>query len=433
MLLETIIESPTDSYIKAERYINDGSPSGFSVLHTTSEQTCPKSAIKYFPMKCIIFSEDIQMEDIGNGKKQYINNNCMYVHPDMQGEFLTANSDKLNIDNELLVAPTASGRTVFVPDKQIFIKLTYLGYLGRIVRHMNRNMITSACEVTKQLINASEAGKLNKAFSILREDYGRIAYIPKQLIKNDKIDLPVNNKGFYEWGVLFREFKPFPYADDEEYLIPFFSLFSYEYDPTTNLQVAPQDKPLLIQLYEKQEMSIDEFLLKDILFPVFSSYFDSLIHAGIELEAHAQNLLLTINKDYKVKRIVCRDFESAARDIPLMDYFGIKHSNLNSYKCNYIHNEMAYNIYPQYYINHSFMFDYKLGEYLVTPILDLAYKYEKFNYNSLVYEIKKFTNSYISILPKGYFPKEWCHYANINWEFEKKKREYIWSENPKYR
>jgi len=433
MHLGDLLDKSYQGYINAERYLNNGSPSGFSDTHTTSAYTHPKSATPSFKLKNIRFEPNILVETIGRLNTKYGDDGCIFIHPDIisTGELLK--NIIYSVEGELLVAPTASGRTVLALEDKYFIKLAYPTYLGRLVRHMSGEIVRSAFEVTKQLVAALETKKPNSAFSILREDFGRVAHVPTANSTYNGIPLPLNANGYYELGVLFRELEPFPYIDEEEYLVPFFALFAQEHDPVTQLPAVRQDKPLLIQLFEKQDKSMHDFLLNDILFPLFNTYFDALIYAGVELEAHAQNMLLTIDKDCKVKRIVCRDLESAGRDVPVMEYMGIEHTKHGDYKYNIIGSTEPGQKYPKYYINHSFMFDFKLGEYLVTPIIDLAQTYGSLDRSRLENEIKEFNHQFINKLPSGFFPPDWCHYENVNWSQERKERTYIWQDNPKYR
>lgn len=433
MLIEEFVNGLNVGFIKAERYLNDGSLSGFDKLNTTSKATCPRGPSSSFKLQQIRFIENVYFEDIGEYKPDYIKAGCMFIHPDMLNEQGLLNKTSYLVNDELIVAPTASGRTVLALKENYFIKLTYTDYLGRLIRHMNSEIVHSANEVTKQLIVATKTKNLSKSFSFLREDFGRVAYIPKKLFVSNKIELPFNDNDCYEWGVLFRESKPFPYIEEKEFIIPFFSLFSIEYDPQTGEQTKHQDKPLLVQLYEKQNKPISNFLLNDILFPLFNTYFDALIYAGVELEAHSQNMLLTISEDYSIKRIVCRDLESAGRDVPLMERIGLDFNKYGNYKYNTIKPIEVDQKYQKYYINHSFMFDYKLGEYIVTPLIELAHNYEPFDRKQLQNKIKEFNSQFIEKLPSNFFPDDWCSYENINWELEKKARVYIWHNNPKYR
>jgi hypothetical protein len=358
----------------------------------------------------------------------------MFVHPDMLEPNYLVNDGGYSIEGTVTVAPTASGRTVLVLGEGYFVKLAYLTYLGRLVRHINKEMVLSACEVTKQLVAALQTNRLNPAFSILRESCGRVAHIPiGKFGHSATAALPRNENACYEWGVLFRECRPFPYVGEDELLIPFFALFSEEFSPSTGLPVASQDKPLLIQLFENQNRSIEEFLLDEILYPLFNTYFDALIFAGVELEAHAQNMLLTIDLRGAVKRIVCRDFESAGRDVPVMEHMGIDYVRHGSYKYNTIRPKERGQKYPKYYINHSFMFDFKLGQYLVTPLIELANQYYPFDRAALAKRIKEFTRQFIDKLPGDFFPPDWCSYDSTNWDREGRLREYIWHDDPKYR
>lgn len=434
MKIEEIINSPIYGYLKLERYVNDGSPSGFSI-NTTKNDTSPKSKNHFFTLKVIKFKEKLEYVDVGNKNLVY-QPNTMIIHPDMLENKILKKFDYDVID-EINVAPTASGRTVLCLENNHFIKLAYLDYLGRIIRHMQLDKIQSACEVTSQLIKVAKNPNTNKKFSFLREDAGRVVRIPLngvEVCEKDKIPQTCLNNNTYEWGILFREFKPYPYIDEIEYLIPFFSLFSKEYLPEKN-EINVNHELIIIQLFKKQTKNIYDFLLEDILFPLFNTYFDALIYGGIELEAHAQNMLISIGNDYKVKRIVCRDLESAGRDIDLMKHFNIQYnSSVIDYKYNYRKPKNENQKYDKYTITHSFMFDFKLGEYIVTPLLNAVKQvYNDLDIELIRMRIKRFNAKFIEKLPNDFFPSDWCTYDSINFEKTNTERVYIWHDNPKYR
>lgn len=170
------------------------------------------------------------------------------------------------------------------------------------------------------------------------------------------------------------------------------------------------------------------------MYPLFNTYFDALIYAGVELEAHAQNMLLSVDENEHVLRIVCRDLESAGRDIPLMEHFHISNKANVSYKRNELLPKQEGQKYAKYYITHSFMFDFKLGEYLVSKILKIAGNYdETFSMPIAQEKIKQFNKQFIDKLPDNFFPPDWCDYEKVNFEKTKKPRVYIWHDNPKYR
>ena len=438
MRIEEFTTNTLEAFIKAERYMNDGSPSGFSDINTTSIQTCPRSSLKSFSIHQIMFEQEVLIKDIGLAKKAQYGENTMFVHPDMISHKFLSGLNYNECDN-IVVAPTASGRTVIaLTDEPFFIKMAYPLCLGRLTRHMGFDKITSACEVTKHLIRAVETGKTNERFAFLREDYGRVAYFPlspNNVLESDRVpDSNVQN-GLYEWGVLFREFRPFPYIEKKECLIPFFALFGQEYDPIIKGKKAEQDEPLIIQLFKKQSnCNLEEFLLEKVLFPLFDTYFDALLFAGIELEAHAQNMLISIDCNHQISRIVCRDLESAGRDATLMDYIGLQYDKKTAYKYNVLSPKKEDQKYPKWQINHSFMFDFKLGEYIVSPLLARCKKYlTDTTTDKICKQIKQYNKKYIDKLPDNFFPPDWCDYANQNFEQDGGTREYIWHEIPKYR
>ena len=290
--------------------------------------------------------------------------------------------------------------------------------------------------MTNLLVNAVESGQVNSKFAFLREDKGRVILLNKKNLFIKNISSTEYAEKGYEYGVIVREGRPYPYIDKKENLIPFFALFSKEYYPVTGELIGPTNsyEPLLIQLYKKQSKYMMDFMLEDIVYPLFNTYFDALIYAGVELEAHAQNMLLSVDENGHVLRIVCRDLESAGRDIPLMEHFHICDKEQVSYKRNELLPKQEGQKYAKYYITHSFMFDFKLGEYLVSKILKTAEDYDAtFSVQTAQDKIKKFNKQFIEKLPADFFPLDWCDYAKVNYEKTKQPRVYVWHDNPKYR
>lgn len=416
MQLEEYRESPLNAYLKCERYINDGSPSKNNI--TTSEITSPKSIHKDFKLNLVNFSTDIT-EDLGHNIS-VIPSKAIYIHPDvLKNGFLR--DQQYDILDEIIVEPTSSGRTVLSKNTMplYFVKLAYPKCLGRLTRHMGKEKILSACEVTDRLMCAIDNNKMNSKFALLKENQGRIARI-------------ILNNQSYELGMMIREYSPYPYSSTEEFIMPFFSLFSSEYIPGTK-ETNNNHIPFLRQFYDNQTKGANDFLLEEIIFPLYDCYFDALLKAGIELEAHAQNMLLTFDNDFKIKRIICRDLESAGRDITLMERLGIPYDLNIEYKSNQLFPKEGNDKYEKWYVNHSFMFDFKLGEYIITPLILCAVKcIPGVNKEELINSIKEYNNQYIEKLP-DFFPPDWCHYSNENFEKTGNKKVYMWSDNPKYR
>ncbi len=412
MNYKKIFIEPEKTYIHMERYVNDGSPSGFS-KNTTSEKTKPTGNYESFPLSIIQFDESIKVVCVGSSKYDNLQNNCIFCHPDnLSQNIMLKNKKHWKEIGQVIVAPTASGRTVkCLEGEKYFIKLDYIGMLGRIPRNLDFQRVQSACEVTNIIKDAIMDGKMNHRFSLLLEDCGRVAYLP-------------NGDGtYYEMGYVIRDSKPFCKEQDSEslFLVPMFSLF---YEDKNSLN----DKPLLIQFFENQTKDVHEYLFDDVIAPLINVYFDTLEHCGLCLEAHSQNMLVAIDKQCHIKYIVARDMESVDKDLPLREFLGLSNNQIKAtkYKCL---RKSDYN----YQIKHSFMYDFKLGKYTLSPILDLfKKKYANFDEKIILNKIKELVNLRAKDLPKDYFPNVWYDYDDIVHN-QKEKRPYRAHEDLRYR
>lgn len=408
MRLDRIIKDKERAYIYMERYVNNGSPSGFDRKNTSSKYTAPRGKFPNFNLLVLRFDESIEIKTIGKDV-DIIDERCVFCHPDNLNDAIFKEiHEHFDIVGCVQVAPTASARTVKLLGTDYFVKLDYMGFLGRIKRNLDYQHLLSAYEVTRDMCNGIDNGIYNEKFGVLKENKGRVAY------------LPLKDGGFYEFGYLIREAYPHHRLNDEElYLIPAFSLFSKDL-------YAPKYKPILLQLYERSDKNINDFAFYDILGPIIDCYFDALINHGFGIEAHAQNTLIAINSKYQIKLIVFRDMESVDKDLPLRNYLGVLSPiEALKYKCL---REDDYN----YTIKHSFMFDFKLGEYLLSPIIELLSTINGFDRSNIIEKVKNKSQSYISRLPNGYFPNVWYNYENRQFK-EGEKRPYISHNNPKYR
>jgi len=397
----------SNSFLYLERYVNDGSPSGFSAKFTTSEKTSPFSQNESFHLCSIELPNTIKILNFGN-EPDFFKKWQMLVHPDMIENPLFSICTKID-HMSAVVAPTASGRTVKMLDGEgWFLKLNYMGLIGRIDRQLGADQACSAIEVSREIEKAIVENRLPKFFSFFRELFGRVVKMPC-------------NGSLYDWGIVLRE--PFPYSATsyKGLLIPGFSLFSKDRN-------VPSQETVLIQLASAQNKKIEDFLFEDIIAPIYDCYFGLLTSCGLQLEAQAQNILLMVDSDFRVVSIVARDAESIDKDISLMSDLGISNNYTTSgYKCLY---RGQYN----YQIMHSFMFDFKLGEYLISPIIQEAARHFKIIVSDLQQRIRSYNQKYIHKLPHDFFPSDgnWYSYANIvhNRGIE---RPYISNSNPKYR
>lgn len=387
-----------DSYLYLERYVNNGSPSGFTKVYTVSDSTQPSSLTKGFYLHELKVGSTSAIKDYG--RKPAFFKWDMLTHPDMEAYV----DDAIVCRQALYVSPTASSRTVkCIEDSGWFVKLAYKGLIGRIDRRIREQQAISSVEVSSIIENAINKNIVSNKLYFLREPFART------ITHNDET-----------WGIVLREAQPYPHNQKIKFQIPAFSLFSKD-------QHNPSDPSIIVQLIQYHKITdIESYLLENILFPIYDSYFTLLISCGLQLECHAQNTLFAIDDNFNIVGIVAKDAESIDKDLHLMDTLGINHDIKSlDYKCL---NKTDYN----YQIMHSFMFDFKLGEYLVSPIINEVAAHFVISTDSIQQRIKTHNQQYIKQLPKDFFPDEWYYYENILHD-RTKKRPYISKNNPKYR
>jgi len=330
----------------------------------------------------------------------------MLIHPDM----LTIDILAPYIQEKgkgFKAAPTASGRTVKLLDTHnSFLKLNYPQLLGRIERHLAKKHALTSLEVSSFIGQTIDEKKLPDYFYFMRDVSAKVAELPY-------------NGALYEWGVIEREPFPSPYNADIKFIIPGFSMFSTDI-------IHPEDESLICQLINKQNKSAADFLFDNVFAPVFSCFFTCLLTCGLQLEVHAQNTLFGIDEDFNIIGVIFKDAESVDKDLTLMEYLGINMSfKSDDYKCI---REGMYN----YQILHSYMFDFKLGEYLISPLIDKVSAHYDVNVKNLEGRIKEYNSQYIQELPRDFFPTDWYSYPN-NLLDRTKRRPYVAHKNPKYR
>ncbi len=132
-----------------------------------------------------------------------------------------------------------------------------------------------------------------------------------------------------------------------------------------------------------------------------------------------------------VKGAVIRDFESFDKDLNIMRQLGIDSEfETITEKVN------DSSDLQKYMRRNSFLFDFKFGEYFLSPLLEYCRKkFSQIDVDMMVQEIKKFSRSYIRKLPEDFFPKDkWYSYEKV--EFDRSTDERPWiinNEMPKYR
>lgn len=358
--------SPMEKTIYCERYINNGSPSGFTFVNTTSVGTRAFDKVASIKIPIIEFNSSKKFTYYGE-KLNFIDDNQLIIHPDMLN-FIS--NDDIREINYIDAIPLASNRTVFIPKFNKYIKLQYNGLIGRIERFISLNHINHSMVVNKIL---HDINWNNTALHFFPEEHARI----------------YRQSNGNTIGMIIRDINVLP--NSKGIIVPAFSLFSIDKN-------SPKDSSILCQLINRTTMDKNEFILSQFIQPAISLYFKILLETGLQIEAHAQNICYIIS-DLNID-IAVRDFESIDKDLEIVpdlnNQFNIK------YKC-------FDKTSQDYAKRHSFMFDFKLGEYLFTPILNEAEK-ASCNIKYIIDQTKQIVNTYISLLPNDFFPLN-CWYS----------------------
>ncbi len=416
MLLAEILNNYPSVSQRIERYLNDGSPSGFTTIYTTSPETSPFGIVSWFhPFICIAPQENFKtFGSIPNWAGEFFTNgeNWIIVHPDMADNiFFRQNNLKILIDKGLKVSPTASGRTVQILNRQPqdFIKLHYEGILGRVRRELPYNKAIGGPETSIIISKAIDDKILPKELSLLREPGARVLESELEGVNT-------------QWGMVWRESNPYALTSDEaKYLLPAFSLFSFD-------RQATHEFPILKQIIDFTKSDPEKYVFELLISPMLKCYFELILKLGLQAEWNAQNLLIAFNKDFTQTKFVMRDLESVDKDITMMEQLNIKHDfESYPYKCLF---KEQYN----YAIKHSFMYDFKLGDYILEPLAIFLYKYYKVNFNNSLMRIKVIAQQHIDKLPSDFFPKDkWFTFEKVLVDQSISDRPYLEHDNPKFR
>jgi IucA / IucC family len=416
MLLHDILTDPITTRPYVERYLNDGSPSGFSTEYTTSPETSPFGLTPWFhPYICIApidFCRTFGEIPSWAGAPFSQLNNWVIVHPDMSTNKVFRNKYlKIYKDEDLRVVPTASGRTVQIINKEDrdYIKLHYAGILGRVRRDLPYKKSIAGPELSKIIVQAIDKKLIDSRISLLRESGARVLEI---VLRGKRV----------EWGMVWRENSHYcNELDATKYVFPAFSLFSLD-------RLAIADHPILKQIVDYRSANPEEFVIDTLISPMIKCYFDLVLRLGLQPEWNAQNLLIGFDKNLSPSKFILRDIESIDKDLTMMDSLKIEH-DFESYpfKCIY---RSQYN----YTIKHSFMYDYKFGEYILDPLLLFLNKYFGSDLDKSRHKVKEIAKEYIDELPADFFPKgKWFVFDRVLVDQSISKRPYLELLNPKFR
>jgi hypothetical protein len=400
-----------------ERYVNDGSPSGFTEKHRTKGETDPFGLKPWFHPFYFTYDEH-ECDVYGNVPtflpfEDSMSNRWFIIHPDMANHEELA-SFHVKECEKLKVVPTSSARTVQLlnPKSRDYLKLHYDGIIGRINRKFDRMKAISGVEMSNHLEHAINSKILPDCFGILREIGAKV------------IKINLDNDESAEWGLVWRKSIPHTsHTENIDYLMPLFSLWSFD-------RLSMHDPVILDQLCLKWGKESRESIVEKIITPIIACYFELLVKLGFQVELNAQNILIGFDKGFIPNSIIFRDLMGVEKDLPLRKILGLG-TEFDSwpYKC--IYEEMDED--PEVYkIRHSFSYDFKLCQYIIEPLVYFMEGNEIYESKKAIEKIVHFARRYISQLPKEFFPKNGKWYIHDRILIDSGKP-FVAKDDPKFR
>jgi hypothetical protein len=162
---------------------------------------------------------------------------------------------------------------------------------------------------------------------------------------------------------------------------------------------------------------------------IVDCYWGAVLNFAFHPEMHAQNCLFEVHENFKIARLVLIDMQSVDKDIPLARILGLNYT-WTSYPEGCFDESIYF-----YKIRSSYVYDFKVGEYLLSPIIKVVAAKYQIDISGVEREVREYVQShYTSKLPSDYFPVDNCWYDCDKTErLPGQRRQYYPHINPKYR
>lgn len=368
-----------------ERYVNDGSPSGYTLHDQMSAKTNPLGLEPYFHPLRLLASANVRTEifpsTLFDCPEPYLQ---QLIHPDA-AEQLSEHGIEFERAAEIRLVPTSSGRTCRLLDDATghFVKLHYPGRLGRIDRSLPHFKAVAGIEVSDEMATAIADNALS----------ARIAIFPEVTAVTTHL-----KHGAFSFGHVVRRGLPFPVVK-ARCRIPLFSLWSFD-------RLAPLDAPLFEQLHELDARSAVQ-LAGEICDELIDFVLDLWSGTGLLYEVNSQNILVELNQEYRLTRLVVRDFNSTEKDVSRRNALG-RDSNFAAgiYKLLPVDD-------PENAVRRrSFTFDFKLCHYAVAPLLTALRRVNEHSADQLMERLRDKVDRRLRDFPADFLPTDgtwWSH------------------------
>lgn len=208
------------------------------------------------------------------------------------------------------VSPSSSTRTLYVVESEWphAVKVHVPFRVSRYGRRMRDEVVAQAIAVSAELERWER--KEDLAFGFLREVLG---------VTHRDLD-PGSARG-ENWGYLVRDMVPFPAVRADRRLVPGFALYGRD-------RFDAEAPPLILELVEASDP--EAWALEKLLLPIVRQWVACFRDLGLILEPHGQNVLLEVDHDGAVRRVVHRDL-SVGIDMRRRRDVGLEPGRLNRY------------------------------------------------------------------------------------------------------
>jgi len=389
MLIKDI--SKPENYIYAERYVNRYKR---TVVNKTSERYQPKTGESQFILPYIELpltdvklllskpKKEIYKKIISKDKVKF------FVHPDMINELDWVKNNSLILDK--FVQPTASTRTLLVKNQEFFIKLHLNKRISSYIRRLRENSVAHSILISSEI---------EKNLTTCPKTFG---YLPESI-----------GVSYKDVGMIIREKTPRPKIKEKRNLVPLFSIYSKD--------IRNKDhKPLFVQIVKQKNADPLDFFIERIVRPLFINMSFFINNYGILLECHGQNVLVEIDRDLEITRLIHRDFQSIYLDKELRKKNGLK----TNFKKHIMGEECPKEV------SYSLVYDQYLGKHVLDKFVNLLNREFGIPKASIIIEIRKLFEQYFdrSLFPENYYYLyKKVKFVDNNTKFERYNRK------PKYR
>ena len=351
MLLENLLSKDSEeAFLHLERNVNARFPLDKKYADVDEKYT-PDRGDRVFPLPFVLLpvqeTDYYESNPTQKIKEELLEGEDIKfsVHPEMISDYTNLEIRSLLKNNGFFeVSPTSSTRTVFTRnlDKNFMLKVNLERKLGENVRRLRRNQV----EHSNKICIDFENSQFPEFLGYLPETMGAV-YVCNGI----------------ETGMVVREFQARPISNEKTYLLPFFSLFYLD-------KMFKEDDPLLTQIIEKFSVGNEfGFFREKILKPLIDSFAYFILDRGMDVDMHAQNTLLEIDKNGTPKRIVYRDFQDLFINLDRREHLGLStdfsRNIMERPSKNYVVNGNRIEDNRKYkQILYSFEYDYKIGRIL---------------------------------------------------------------------